>query len=458
MGGVIGIYTEEDKNISKNIYYGLYAIQHRGQESTGISVNNNGFVDYYKEFGLVHEAYDNETLDRLRGNIGIGHVRSSDSIENVTANVEPLVIGYKKGALALANDGNIVNSKKLRESLEDKGVIFQSNVDAEVIANLIARYHKDDIEEAIMKALETIKGSYALVLMTTDKLIGLRDPYGMKPLSIGRLGNDYVLSSETCAFDTMGAKFLRDVEPGEMVVINKEGLKSIKFDNTKPKKMCLFEFIYFARPDSKIDERSIYLARREAGRILAKESPAEGDIVISAPDSGTVAAIGYAESSGIPYDEGLIKNRYVGRTFIQPTQELREQGVKIKLNVLDENVKGKRVILVDDSIVRGTTIKQTVKMIKNAGAKEVHVRISSPPVKYSCYFGMDTSKRKHLIAAEKSVEEIREIIGADSLAFLSLEGLIKGAGNDDVFCTGCFNNVYPMNIDFGEEKKHEANL
>lgn len=230
MSGVIGLYTEEEKNISKNIYYGLYALQHRGQESTGMAINNNGFVDYTKEFGLVHEAYDNETLDRLRGNIGIGHVRSSDTIENVTANVEPLVIGYKKGALALANDGNIVNAKEIRNGLEDEGVIFQSNTDAEVIANLIARYHKDDIEKAIIKALNTIKGSYTLVLLTTDKLIGIRDPYGMKPLSIGKLGNDYVLSSETCAFDTMGAKLLRDVEPGEMVVINKEGLKSIKFD------------------------------------------------------------------------------------------------------------------------------------------------------------------------------------------------------------------------------------
>ncbi len=456
MSGIIGLYTKEEKNISKKIYYGLYALQHRGQESTGMAVNNNGFVDYTKEFGLVHEAYNNETLDRLRGNIGIGHVRSSDTIENITANVEPLVIGYKKGALALANDGNIVNAKEIRDGLEDKGVIFQSNTDSEVMANLIARYHKDDIEEAVIKALETIKGSYTLVIMTTDKLIGVRDPYGMKPLSIGRLGNDYVLSSETCAFDTMGAKLIRDVEPGEIVVINEDGLKSIKFDDTKPKKMCLFEFIYFARPDSKIDGRSIYLARREAGRILAKESPADGDIVISAPDSGTVAAIGYAESSRMPYDEGLIKNRYVGRTFIQPTQELREQGVKIKLNVLDENVKRKKVVLVDDSIVRGTTIKQTVKMIKDAGAKEVHVRISSPPVKYPCFFGLDTSKRKQLIASEKSVEEIREIIGADSLAFLSLEGLIKGAGNDDVFCTGCFNNIYPMNIKEGE--RNEANL
>ncbi len=447
MSGIMGIYAKENKKISQNMYYGLYALQHRGQESNGMAVNNNGFLDYHKEFGLVHEAYVNETLDRLRGNIGIGHVGSSDSIGNVTANVEPLVIGYKKGALALANDGNIVNSKSIRERLEDNGVIFQSNVDAEVIANLIARYHKDDIEEAIIKTLKTIKGSYALVLMTTDKLIGVRDPYGMKPLSIGKLGNDYVISSETCAFDTMGAEFVRDVEPGEMVVFNDEGLKSMKTDDVKSKKMCLFEFIYFSRPDSKFDGISIYLARREAGRILAKESPANGDIVISAPDSGTVAAIGYAEASGIPYDEGIIKNRYVGRTFIQPTQELREQGVKIKLNVLDENVKGKRVVLVDDSIVRGTTIKQTVKMLRDAGAEEVHVRISSPPVKYSCYFGIDTSKEKHLIATEKTVEEIRKNIGADSLAYLSLEGLIKGAGGEEMFCTGCFDEKYPIDID-----------
>lgn len=447
MCGVIGIYDRENKDISKILYYGLYALQHRGQESAGIAVNNNGFIDHFKDIGLVHEVFPKEKLNRLRGNIGIGHVKSGTSGEEKSSiNAQPLVVGYKKGALALANDGNLINSNELREELEDNGVIFSTNTDTEVIANLIARFHKDDIEIAIQKSLKMIKGSYSLVLMTLDRLIGVRDPYGIKPLSIGKLGNDYIISSETCAFDTIGASYVRDVEPGEMVVIKDGKLKCIKSNGKYSKKLCLFELIYMARPDSKIDGKTIYLARRKAGQILAKECPADGDIVISAPDSGTVAAIGYAEASGIPYDEGLIKNRYVGRTFIQPSEELREQGVKIKLNVLEENVEGKRVVLVDDSIVRGTTMKSIVGMLKKAGAKEVHLRISSPPVIFPCYFGLDTTKKKSLIADDRSVEEIREIIGADSLKYLSLKGLIDGAGGENLFCTGCFDGNYPMDI------------
>lgn len=448
MCGIIGIYDKENKDISKILYYGMYALQHRGQESAGIAVNKNGFIDYFKDAGLVHEVFPKETLSRFRGNIGIGHVESKDNgEEEISLSAQPLVVGYKKGALALANDGNLINSRQLREKLEDDGVIFSTNTDTEVIANLIARFHKDDIEIAIQKSLKMVKGSYSLVLMTLDRLIGVRDPYGIKPLSIGKLGDNYILSSETCAFDTIGATYIRDVEPGEMVVISDGELKSIKSGKEYNKKLCIFELIYMARPDSKIDGKTIYLARRKAGQILAKECPADGDIVISAPDSGTVAAIGYAEASGIPYDEGLIKNRYVGRTFIKPTQELREQGVRIKLNVLEENVEGKKVVLVDDSIVRGTTMRSIVTMLKKAGAKEVHVRISSPPVIYPCYFGLDTTKRKNLIASDKSIEEIRKIIGADSLNYLSLQGLIDGAGGEDVFCTGCFDENYPMDIE-----------
>lgn len=445
--GIVGVYDRQNKDISRILYYGLYALQHRGQESAGIAVNNNGFIDYFKDIGLVHEVFPQEKLNRFRGNIGIGHVKSGSSGEkNSSVNAQPLVVGYKKGALALAHNGSLINSKELRENLEDEGTIFSTHVDTEVIANLIARFHKDDIEKAIQEALKMVKGSYALVLMTLDRLVGVRDPYGIKPLAIGKLDDDYILASETCAFDTIGATYIRDVEPGEMVVIKDGKLKSIKSDRKPDKRLCLFEFIYLARPDSKIDGKSIYLARRKAGQILAKEWPADGDIVISAPDSGTVAAIGYAEASGIPYDEGLIKNRYVGRTFIQPTQELREQGVRIKLNVLNENVEGRKVVLVDDSIIRGTTMKSIVGMLKNAGAKEVHVRISSPAVMHSCYFGLDTTKEKSLIAANNSVEEIREIIGADSLQYLSLEGLIDGAGGKDIFCTGCFNKKYPMDV------------
>lgn len=445
MCGIIGIYDTENRDISKILYYGLYALQHRGQESSGMAVNNNGFIDYHKDLGLAHEVFSEEIINRLRGNVGVAHVKYGTNGEPNSINAEPLVVGYKKGALAISSSGKIINAEEIREKLEDEGTIFATDTDAEVVANLIARFHKDDIEMAIVNALKSIKGSYTMILMTTDRLIGVRDPYGMGPLCIGKLGKDYILSSETCALDTIGAEFFRDVEPGEMVVIKDGKIKSIKSEKVYDKKFCIFEFIYLARPDSKIDGVSVYLARREAGKLLAKASPAEADIVISAPDSGTVAAIGYAEQSGIPYAEGLIKNKYIGRTFIEPTQELREQGVRLKLNVLKENVEGKRVVLVDDSIVRGTTMRRIVGMLKNAGAKEVHLRIASPPVMDPCYFGLDTTK-KNLIAVEKSIEEIRESIGADSLEYLSLKDLIKGTGEEGVYCTGCLNGIYPMDI------------
>ncbi len=444
MSGIAGIYSREKTHVSQIIYYGLYGIQHRGQMSSGIAVNNNGFIDYFKDLGLVHEVFPKEVMDRLRGNIAIGQVRYAFSDEGKDVkNAEPLVVGYRRGALAIVHDGSIVNFSKLRDRLEDNGAIFQSDLDAEVIANLIARHHRDSMEEAIVKALEEVVGSYALVVMTKDGLIGARDPLGIKPLSLGRFGDDYVLASETCAFDTMGAEFIRDIRPGEIIVIDENGIKSI-YEKSTHRSLCLFESIYFARPDSKVDGKSVYLARIEAGRILAKESPVDADIVIGAPDSGIVAAIGYAEESGIPYAEGIIKNRYVGRTFIQPTQELREQGVKIKLNVLKENVEGKRLILVDDSIIRGTTIKRTVDMLKKAGAKEVHVRISSPPVTNTCYLGMDTPNEENLVAANMSVQDIKDMIGADSLKYISLDGLLKAAGENNGFCRGCFTGKYPI--------------
>lgn len=442
MSGVVGIYSKENENVSRILYYGLYALQHRGQVSTGIAVNNYGFVDYFKDLGLVHEVFPKEVIERLRGNLGIGHVRYATVGDTTTVNAQPLVVGYKRGALALAHDGAVVNFEKLRDQLEDNGAIFQSQLDTEVIANLIARHHKTSVEDAVVRALEDIVGTYGLVIMTTDKLIGARDPYGVKPLSLGRLGEDYILASETCAFDTIGAEFIRDIEPGEIVVIDEEGIRTIKSGFDK-KRLCLFEMIYFARPDSKLDSKSIYLSRIEAGKQLAREAMIEGDIVIGAPDSGTIPAIGYAEESKIPYAEGIIKNRYVGRTFIQPTEELRVQGVRIKLNVLKENVEGKRVILVDDSVVRGTTINRTVKMLREAGAKEIHVRISSPPVMNSCYLGMNTPDEESLIANQFSIEGIEMLIGADSLVYLSLEGLLKAAGGRE-FCTGCLNNSYPI--------------
>lgn len=444
MSGVVGIYSKERNNVSQIIYYGLYALQHRGQISSGIAVNNNGFVDYFKDLGLVHEVFPKEVMERLRGNIAIGHVRYAFEGEGQnTTNAQPLVVGYKRGALALAHDGSIVNFHQLRDELEDTGAIFQSDLDTEVIANLLAKYHKEELNEAVIKALDNIIGSYGLVMMTNDRIIGARDPHGIKPLSLGKLGDDYILASETCAFDTMGAEFVRDIEPGEIVVIDESGIKTI---SNKPKKrhLCLFELIYFARPDSKVDGSSIYLSRIEAGRQLARESKEEADIVIGAPDSGIVAAIGYAEESKIPYAEGIIKNRYVGRTFIQPTDELREQGVKIKLNVLKENIEGKKVILVDDSIVRGTTIKRTVEMLRKAGAKEIHVKIASPPVTHSCHLGMDTPSEDNLLAANMTLEEMNSLIGADSLYYISLEGILEAAGGENGFCKGCFSGKYPI--------------
>lgn len=444
MSGVVGVYSSERNDVAQLIYYGLYELQHRGQISTGIAVNNNGFIDYHREAGLVHEVFPKERLQRLIGNIGLGHVRYAfNTDDHSLLTTLPLVAGYKRGALAISLDGTIVNSGVIRDSLEDAGVIFQSELDGEVIANLIARNNKDNIEDATIKALEDISGSYALVMMTNDRLIAARDPFGIKPLSLGKLGNDYVVASESCAFDTIGADFVRDIDPGEIVVIDDEGVKTI---SKKPKKrnLCLFELVYFARPDSLLDNRSIYLSRIEAGRQLARESENDADIVIGAPDSGIVFAIGFAEESKIPYAEGIIKNRYVGRTFIQPSQELREQGVMIKLNPVKENIDGRRVILVDDSVVRGTTIKRTVQMLKKAGAKEVHIRIASPPVINSCHLGMDTPSKEKLIAANKSVEEIRELIGADSLYFISLDGFINSMGRNNGFCTGCFNGKYAI--------------
>ena len=445
MSGVVGVYSKDMDHVSKLVYYGLYSLQHRGQVSSGIAVNNNGFVDYHKDLGLVHEVFPAEVMERLRGNIALGHVRYGFSEEGRhTRNVEPLVVGYRKGALALVHDGKLVNFEKIRDELEEMGSIFQSDLDAEVIANLMARYHKDDVNQAVIKALGEISGSYALIIMTSDRLIGARDPYGLKPLSIGKFKGGYVLASETCAFETMGAEFIRNVGPGEIIVIDDKGIETIK-NEPKQRSLCLFDMIYFARPDSKLDGRSIYLSRNEAGRILAREHPVDADIVIGAPDSGIVAAIGYAQESNLPYGEGIVKNRYVGRTFIQPTQELRDLGVRIKLNALKENVEGKRLVLVDDSIVRGTTIKRTVKMLKDAGAKEVHVRISSPPVIRSCHLGMDTPNEDFLIAANYSKDEICKMIGADSLEYLSLEGLLESTGQNQGYCTGCFTGNYPIN-------------
>ena len=446
--GIVGVYAPGKPDIARSVYFGLHALQHRGQDSAGIAANLAGKIQYYKDKGLVQEVFNDEIIERLKGDIAIGHVRYPAESDTHVINAMPLVVYYKGGgSLALAHNGCIVNGQILREEMQDQGTMFQTSVDSEIIAVLIARHLKDNsTEEAILKALETIKGAYALVLTLENKLIGVRDPNGIRPLCIGKTKDGFVLSSESCAFSLLDAKLIRDVEPGEMVVIEDNEITSYKFNKNAKKAGCAFEYAYIARPDSDIDKRNVYVARSLCGAILAKESPVDADMVISVPDSGTVAAIGFAESSGIPYGEGFIKNRYIGRTFIEPDKRVREISVKIKLNVLKDNVKGKRVVMVDDSIVRGTTSIKIVKMLKDAGAKEVHMRVASPPVIAPCFFGIDTPNTNELVAATKSVEEIRQMIGADSIAYLSAEGLQEAIALGDNLCLACFNSKYPVEI------------
>lgn len=445
--GVIGIYAPGEQQLSRMAYFGLHALQHRGQESAGIAVNQGGQITYYKEMGLVQEVFSDDIIERLQGDIAVGHVRYSTTGESYVINAQPLVVRYKGGSIALAHNGNLINAGEIRDELEDQGVIFQTSIDSEVIANLIARYNAFGIEKAIQKTMEQIRGSYALVISYGDKLIGVRDPNGLRPLCIGKIDKGYVLSSESCAFNVLDAEFIRDVAAGEMVIIEGGQIRSIHYSNEQKKALCSFEFVYFARPDSVLDGQSVYISRRNAGKMLAKEHPAAADLVIAVPDSGTVAAIGYAEESKIPFGEGLIKNRYVGRTFIQPDQKMRELSVRLKLNVLKENIKGKRIVLIDDSIVRGTTSGRIVEMLKAAGATEVHLRVCSPPVKFSCYFGIDTPTRKNLVGATHSIEEIRKMVGADSLGYLSIEGLLESIHESgEGLCSACFSGDYPMKV------------
>ena len=445
--GVLGIYTKSREDTAKLLYYGLYALQHRGQESAGIAVNDGLRSNYHKGIGLVPDVFNEKNLEELIGEIGIGHVRYSSEGMGHLENAQPLVARYRRGSLSLAHNGSLINADIIRERLEDDGVIFQTSIDSEVIVNLIARYSNDGIIPAIERTMDLIKGAYALVIMTEDKLIGIRDPLGLRPLCLGKRGEDYILSSESCALDVMGATLIRDLEPGEIICITKDGISSTYYERPKRRASCIFEYVYFARPDSVIDTVSIYEARKNSGKILYEEHPVDGDMVIAVPDSSIPSAIGYSEASGIPYGEGLIKNRYIGRTFIQASQSMRELAVRLKLNPLGINIKGKRIVLIDDSIVRGTTIRKLVHRLKNDGAKEVHVRISSPPVILSCYFGINTPDRSQLIGAVKTTEEIREMIGADSLGYISEQGLIKATGlPKEHFCTACFSGNYPMNV------------
>ncbi|MDI3500870.1 MAG: amidophosphoribosyltransferase [Thermoanaerobacter sp.] len=442
--GVFGAFSLST-SVTSYIYYGLQALQHRGQESSGIAIYDGEKINCIKGLGLVSEVFNKENLKTLEGKMGIGHVRYSTTGSNDIINAQPLVANFKNEYMALAHNGNLINAEELRGQLEEDGRIFQTTTDSEIILHLIAKNFQKGLIEALLETIKQIKGSYALVILTDNKLIGIRDVNSIRPLCIGKKDDTYFLSSESCAFDVIGAELIRDVEAGEIVIIDGKGIDSVKLEVEEKKMPCVFEYIYFARPDSVIDEKSVYFTRLEMGKRLAEEAPVDADLVVPVPDSGVAAARGYSLKTGIPMGEGLIKNKYVGRTFIAPDQRDRETGVRIKLNVLKELIQGKRIVLIDDSIVRGTTMKRLVSLLKNGGAKEVHVRISSPPVKYSCYFGIDTPTKKELIAARMSVDKICKVIGADSLQFLSIEGLIKSVGLKSI-CTGCFDGDYPMYV------------
>lgn len=448
--GVFGMYDLDGEDVASSIYYGLFALQHRGQESCGIAVSDtNGprKVDLLKGMGLVNEVFDHNNLSKLKGNIGVGHCRYSTAGDSIPSNAQPLVLNYVKGTLMMAHNGNLINANELREELAYTGAIFQTTIDSEVIAYHIARERiKVKIaQQAVINAMKKLKGAYALVVSSPRKLIGARDPYGFKPLCIGKRDNAYILSSETCALDTIGAEFIRDVEPGEVVTIDKNGIQSDKSMCLKPEEQarCIFEYIYFARPDSYYDGTSVYHSRIMAGKFLAMDSPVDADVVVGVPESGNAAAMGYAMQSGIHYGTAFVKNSYVGRTFIKPQQKSRESSVRIKLNVLKEAVNGKRVIMIDDSIVRGTTSDRIVQMLKDAGATEVHVRISSPPFISECYFGTDVPCKEQLIAYNRTIEDIRKVIGCDSLAYLGIDRLPELSGGKAI-CTGCFTGKYPM--------------
>lgn len=450
--GVFGMYDFDGKDVASTIYYGLFALQHRGQESCGIAVSDTngpkGKVISYKGMGLVNEVFTQDNLEPMHGDIGVGHVRYSTAGASTRENAQPLVLNYVKGTLGLAHNGNLINATELRKELEYTGAIFQTTIDSEVIAYHVARERLNTatVEDAVVKACQKIKGAFSLVIMSPRKLIGARDPYGFKPLCIGKRDNAYILASETCALETIGAEFVRDVLPGEVVTITPDKGIVSNMTNALPKEKearCIFEYIYFARPDSHIDGISVYASRIKAGRFLAMDSPVEADLVVGVPESGNAAALGYSLESGIPYGNAFVKNGYVGRTFIKPKQSSRESSVRVKLNVLKEAVKGKRVIMIDDSIVRGTTSDRIVKMLRDAGATQVHVRISSPPFLWPCYFGTDVPEREQLIAYNRSIEDIRNIIGADSLGYLEMDRLSQMVNGLPV-CQGCFTGKYPL--------------
>lgn len=449
--GLFGVFGHPDA--AKLTYFGLYALQHRGQESAGIVASDGKRIVEHKSMGLVSEIFDENTLKKLVGNLSVGHVRYSTTGSSLIANAQPFLVNYAGEYYAVAHNGNIVNAEAIRKSLEKRGSIFQSTMDSEVVVHLMARFMSEGLEKSLIKTFNEVKGAYSILIGTRKKLIGIRDPHGFRPLCIGKLDGAYILASETCALDLIGASYIRDVEPGEIVFIDKNGLKSIKpFPKVQPA-YCIFEFIYFARPDSNIFGQNVYLCRKRLGHILAREYPIDADLIMPFPDSGNYAALGYTEKSGLPMEMGVIRNHYVGRTFIQPTQAMRDFAVKVKLNPVKELLKGKRIIIIEDSIIRGTTSKTRIKTLREAGAREIHMLVSCPPHRFPCPYGIDFSTRGELIAATHTVEEIKRFIGLDSLGYLSVEGLIEGTGTDgNNFCLACFTGNYPVEYDPGLSK------
>ncbi len=448
--GVFGIFSPRYTDVATLTYYGLYALQHRGQEACGIAVNDDGLFYSYKDLGLVGDVFDSNNLSKLpKGNMAVGHVRYSTTGGSDRKNCQPIEVNHQKGKMAIAHNGNLSNSYELKNKLELDGAIFHTTSDTETIAYIATRERlkSKSIEEAIEKTMNIIDGAYSLCVMSPQKIIACRDPYGFRPLCYGKCADgSFIIASESCALSAVGAEFIRDLLPGEILVFSKDGLSSITTHcNTKPKKTCIFEYIYFARPDSKIDGKSVHEARRKAGRILAQTYPTEADVVIGVPDSGLDAALGFAEKSGIPYGIGLIKNKYIGRTFISPTQESRVDQVRIKLSAVESTVKDKRIVLIDDSIVRGTTSGRIVKLLREAGAKEIHMRVSAPPFLHPCYYGTDIDSEEHLIASKYSIREIAKMIGADSLGFFPKERLSELIDSNE-FCSACFDGIYPTRV------------
>jgi amidophosphoribosyltransferase len=445
MCGIFGVYGHKDA--ASLAYLGLYALQHRGEESAGIIAYDGKKIRQHQSMGLVNDVFDIKTIKSLRGNAAIGHVRYSTTGSSTASNIQPFLAKHKGGHIAIAHNGNITNAAELRSQLEEEGSVFQSTMDSEIIVHILARLRKKDHKQSMLETLSRLEGSFSLVMMLDGMLIGARDPLGFRPLCIGKIDGAYVLASETCALDLICAKYVRDVKPGEVVFIDKNGFKSASLPKKEKHASCIFEFIYFARPDSDIFTRNVYLTRKRLGVQLAKEAPVGADFVMPIPDSGNYAAMGFSEESGIPLEVGMIRNHYIGRTFIQPSQSIRDFRVRVKLNPIKDVLKGKRVVIIEDSIVRGTTSKNRVRTLREAGAKEIHMRVSCPPIISPCYYGIDFPTKKELIAARRSIKQIRDFIGLDSLEYLSLEGMLKAMLlPKGEFCTACFNAEYPTEL------------